>query len=84
MATIGRHRAVADFHIIRFGGFFAWLGWLWVHLIFLVGLRNQIQVFFQWVWAYFTYARGARLIYRNFQPSVPPKKPRIASEDLIG
>jgi NADH dehydrogenase len=84
MATIGRHRAVADFHIIRFGGFFAWLGWLWVHLIFLVGLRNQIQVFFQWVWAYFTYARGARLIYRNFQPSVPPKKPRIPSEDLTG
>lgn len=84
MATIGRHRAVADFHIIRFSGFFAWLGWLWVHLIFLVGLRNQIQVFFQWVWAYFTYARGSRLIYRNFQPSVPPKKPRIASEDLTG
>jgi hypothetical protein len=59
MATIGRNKAVADLKIIRFGGFPAWLSWLFVHLLFLVGLPNQMQVFFQWAWAYFTYARGA-------------------------
>jgi NADH dehydrogenase len=70
MATIGRNRAVADLHFIRFGGFLAWLGWLFVHLIFLIGLRNRIQVFYQWVWAYLTYARGARLIYGAFKPAI--------------
>jgi NADH dehydrogenase len=68
MATIGRNRAVADLKIISFGGFFAWLSWLFIHLIFLIGFRNRIFVFFQWMWAYFTYARGARLIYGTFKP----------------
>jgi NADH:ubiquinone reductase (H+-translocating) len=68
LATIGRNRAVADLRGIRFGGFLAWLSWLFVHLIFLVGLRNRVLVFLQWVWAYFTYARGARLIYQPFRP----------------
>jgi NADH:ubiquinone reductase (H+-translocating) len=45
------HKAVADLKIIRFGGFLAWLSWLFVHLLFLVGLRNRMQVFFQWAWA---------------------------------
>jgi NADH dehydrogenase len=82
MATIGRNRAVADLNGIRFGGFAAWLSWLLVHLIFLVGLRNRIQVFIQWVWAYFTYARGARLIYGPFQPAVPPSEQRPAIEEV--
>lgn len=82
MATIGRNRAVADLNGIRFGGFAAWLSWLLVHLIFLVGLRNRIQVFIQWVWAYFTYARGARLIYGPFQPAAPPSEQRPAIEEV--
>jgi NADH dehydrogenase len=69
MATIGRNKAVADLKFVRFGGFLAWLSWLFIHLLFLVGLRNQMQVFFQWTWAYFTYARGARLIYGTFRPA---------------
>ncbi len=73
MATIGRNRAVADLKIIRFGGFLAWLSWLFIHLLFLVGLRNQLQVFFQWVWAYFTFSRGARLVYGQFRPAKPPQ-----------
>jgi NADH:ubiquinone reductase (H+-translocating) len=81
MATIGRNRAVADLNGIRFGGFPAWLSWLLVHLIFLVGLRNQIQVFIQWIWAYFTFARGARLIYPPFRPAVGPGEQRLASEE---
>jgi NADH dehydrogenase len=73
MATIGRNRAVADLKFVRFGGFLAWLSWLFIHLLFLVGLRNQMQVFFQWTWAYFTYARGARLIYGTFRPETQSK-----------
>lgn len=72
MATIGRNRGVVDLKFARFGGFLAWLSWLFVHLIFLIGLRNKILVFLQWVWAYFTYSRGARLIYGAFRPKVPP------------
>jgi NADH dehydrogenase len=68
MATIGRNRAVADLKVIGFGGFFAWLAWLFIHLIFLIGFRNRIAVLFQWMWAYLTYARGARLIYGVFKP----------------
>jgi NADH:ubiquinone reductase (H+-translocating) len=68
MATIGRNRAIADLKVVRFGGFFAWLSWLFIHLIFLIGFRNQVFVFFQWMWAYLTYAKGARLIYGVFRP----------------
>ena len=82
MATIGRNKAVADLNGIRFGGFAAWLSWLLVHLIFLVGLRNQIQVFIQWIWAYFTYARGARLIYPPFKPALSPVEQRPPSEEI--
>ena len=72
MATIGRNRGVVDLKFARFGGFLAWLSWLFVHLIFLIGLRNKALVFLQWVWAYFTYSHGARLIYGAFRPKVPP------------
>jgi len=62
MATIGRHRAVADVHVMKFGGLFAWLAWVFVHLVFLMSFRNRISVFLIWVWAYFTRQQGARLI----------------------
>ncbi len=62
MATIGRHSAVADAGFIRFSGFVAWLAWLFVHLIFLVGYRSKVIVLLSWGYAYFTYGRGARLI----------------------
>ena len=80
MATIGRNKGVADLNVIRFGGVAAWMSWLLVHLVFLVGLRNRIQVFIQWIWAYFTYARGARLIYGPFKPAVPPAEQRATNE----
>jgi NADH:ubiquinone reductase (H+-translocating) len=83
MATIGRNKAVADIRGIRFGGFIAWLAWLFVHLIFLVGLRNRISVIWEWAWAYFTYGRGARLIYGIFEPQVAPPKPTPASGKSI-
>lgn len=62
MATIGRHAAVAEVGSIRFSGIMAWLAWLFIHLIFLVGFRNRFAVLFNWAYAYVTYGRGARLI----------------------
>jgi NADH dehydrogenase len=62
LATIGRAAAVAQFGRIHISGFIAWLAWLFVHILFLIGFRNRVLVFIQWAWSYFTYERGARLI----------------------
>ena len=62
MATIGRHRAVCDAGFMRFGGWPAWMAWLFIHLIFLVGFRNKVLVVMNWAWQYATFGRGARLI----------------------
>jgi NADH dehydrogenase len=62
LATIGRAAAVAQFGKIHISGFMAWLAWLFVHILFLIGFRNRVLVFIQWAWSYFTYERGARLI----------------------
>jgi NADH dehydrogenase len=62
MATIGRSAAVVDFAGMRIRGYIAWLMWLFVHLIFLMNMRNRLSVFFHWTWAYFTWERGARVI----------------------
>jgi len=72
MATIGRNKAVADLNFVHLSGLPAWLVWLFVHIIFLVGFRNRIAVLFQWAWAYFTFNKGARLITRNFQSETRP------------
>ncbi|MGB8063597.1 MAG: NAD(P)/FAD-dependent oxidoreductase [Candidatus Sulfotelmatobacter sp.] len=62
LATIGRAAAVAEFGKIHISGFMAWLSWLFVHILFLIGFRNRLLVFIQWAWSYVTYERGARLI----------------------
>jgi NADH dehydrogenase len=62
LATIGRAAAVADLGRLHFSGPFAWLVWLLVHIMALVGFRNRVLVFFEWLWSYVTYERGARLI----------------------
>ena len=62
LATIGRAAAVAQFGKIHISGFMAWLSWLFVHILFLIGFRNRLLVFIQWAWSYVTYERGARLI----------------------
>ena len=72
MATIGRNRAVADLHWFHFSGLPAWLAWLFIHIIFLVGFRNRLAVLIQWAWAYVTFNKGARLITRNFQAETRP------------
>ena len=62
IATIGRAAAVAEFGKIHISGFIAWLSWLFVHILFLIGFRNRVLVMIQWAWSYVTYERGARLI----------------------
>jgi NADH:ubiquinone reductase (H+-translocating) len=62
MATIGRSKAVAQIGKVHLSGFPAWAAWLAIHLVFLIGFRNRIAVFLQWVYAYFFHQRGARII----------------------
>jgi NADH dehydrogenase len=62
MATIGRASAVADFGTFTMKGYLAWLAWLFVHILNLIGFRNRLVVMVQWAWAYITFQRGIRLI----------------------
>ncbi|HTH03265.1 MAG TPA: NAD(P)/FAD-dependent oxidoreductase [Vicinamibacterales bacterium] len=62
LATIGRASAIADFGWLRLKGWIAWLVWLFVHILNLIGFRNRIVVLIQWAWAYFSYQRAIRLI----------------------
>jgi len=62
MATIGRSAAVAKIKSLEFNGFLAWVVWLFVHLIFLIGFRNRLAVLLQWAYSYVAYKRGARIV----------------------
>jgi NADH dehydrogenase len=62
LAVIGRASAVAWFGRVRLGGMLAWLAWLFIHLLYIVGFQNRVLVFVQWGFHYFTFGRGARLI----------------------
>jgi NADH dehydrogenase len=62
LATIGRSRAVGEFGKIHISGYLAWLAWLFIHLLFLIGFRNRLFVMTEWAWAYLTYNHSARLI----------------------
>lgn len=76
LATIGRNKAIADLGKLKFQGFFAWLIWMFIHLISLMGGRNKVIVFINWVASYFTYNGGSRLIIRNF------KREELAEKDM--
>lgn len=67
MATIGRNKAVVDLKHYKFGGFFAWFVWMFVHLMSLVGFRNRVIVFFNWTYNYINFDKAARLIIRPFK-----------------
>ncbi len=81
LATIGRSSAVAQVGKLRFSGVAAWLAWLGVHLIFLIGLRNRISVFLSWMYSYIAYKPGARII-TGLGP--PPGDPPALAEDAAG
>src|ERR1700730_7627483 len=73
LATIGRKAAVIDFGWVHLRGFLAWLIWTVVHVYFLIGFRNRLIVALNWLWAYFTFQRGARLIVGAKRPRRDPK-----------
>jgi NADH dehydrogenase len=63
LATIGRAKAVAEFGSLSLSGLWAWLLWCFVHIFFLIGVRNRFRVMSEWIWYYLTFKPGARLIY---------------------
>ncbi|WP_029036596.1 NAD(P)/FAD-dependent oxidoreductase [Salinimicrobium xinjiangense] len=67
MATVGRNKAVVDLGKMKFGGFFAWFIWMFIHLYFLVGFRNRLITFFNWVYNYVNFDKASRLIIRPFK-----------------
>lgn len=77
MATIGKNKAVADLPGFKTAGFFAWIIWLWVHLLSLVGVKNKFFVFINWVINYLSYDPSLRLMIR-------PRIPKIRQEDIKG
>ena len=68
MATIGRNKAVVDLPYLKFQGFFAWFVWMFVHLISIIGVKNKLFIFINWVWNYVTYDQSLRLIIRQHVP----------------
>lgn len=65
MATVGRHKAVFELFSIKMQGAVAWLGWMFLHLMLLVGFRNRLIVFINWLWNYITYSKAIRIIIEN-------------------
>src|SRR5437868_2304723 len=78
LATIGRNAAVVQIGPLRSVGFFAWVVWLFVHILMLIGFRNRFLVLSQWAWIYFRYERGARLITGSVPELLTPPKARTA------
>ena len=78
MATVGRNKAVVDLPKFRFQGIFAWFVWMFVHLYFLIGFRNRLVVFINWVYNYVRFDREARLIIRPFK-----KQNRVERDTLM-
>lgn len=79
MATVGRNKAVADIKKLHFGGFFAWFIWMFVHLFSLVGFRNRVIVFFNWMYNYINFDKAARLIIRPYERK--PSKPEAVYQE---
>lgn len=81
LATVGRSFGVTDIGPIKTTGFLAWILWLVVHILFLIGFRNRALVVFQWAWAYFTFQRGSRIITGSYTPAVAQdSQKQISSE----
>jgi NADH dehydrogenase len=76
MATIGRNRAVADLTFLKFSGLIAWLTWMFVHLMAILGVKNRFLIFVNWMWSYITYDQSLRLILK----AADSKKEILTSE----
>lgn len=75
MATIGRSKAVAFSGDLKFSGLIAWLAWLFIHVLFLIGFRNRVAVLAEWAWAYLTFQRSARVIVQGPEHDIPKQLP---------
>ncbi len=88
MATIGRSKAIAQIRKLHLSGFIAWGAWLFIHILFLIGFRNRVAVLLEWMWSYFTFETGARLItgsqeligWKAAEKSQPDEKQRVAGD----
>jgi NADH dehydrogenase len=80
MATVGRKSAVASIKSLKLKGFFAWLAWLFVHIIYLIGFRNRLSVLINWFYSYVTYRRGARLITGGRMEAGAPERRQLPRE----
>lgn len=69
MATIGRSKAVADLPGIHFSGFAAWIFWLFVHLMNILGVKNKLFIFIDWMWYYISFSQSLRLVITQKQKS---------------
>lgn len=83
MATIGRGLAVVDLSFIKFSGFFAWLTWLFVHLMAILGVKNRLLIFINWMWNYLTYNQSLRLIIKPKLPKAPLDVPKERLNDSV-
>jgi NADH dehydrogenase len=79
LATIGRASAVGQIGRLHLWGFIAWMAWCFIHILYLIGFRNRVLVFIQWVWSYLRYRRGARLITEHEWRlrAAPPVHPQV-------
>lgn len=79
MATVGRNLAVVDIPApkIHFSGFLAWLVWMFLHLVLILGVKNRVQIFVNWMYKYFTYDQSLRLLFREFY------KPRVIEHSPV-
>lgn len=80
MATVGRNRAVADLRHVHLHGRPAWLAWMFIHLVSLLGMRNRLTVLITWIWSYFTYSSSLRLILR---PTRYPLRDPLRRRDIV-
>jgi NADH dehydrogenase len=81
LATIGRHSAIVQMPKLRLSGIFAWWIWLLLHIYFLIGFRSRLIVLINWAWAYFTYARGARIILgTQHEDGIDGRKKEVTAE----
>lgn len=76
MSTIGRRRAVAKTAQLEFSGVLAWYAWVFIHIYFIVGFRNRVAVFLNWMWAYVTRRRGARILFGVDASAAAPRRVR--------
>ncbi len=85
MATVGRNLAVVDIPKpkLHFGGLLAWMIWMGLHLILILGVKNRLSVFFNWVWSYITYDQNLRLIFKEFNKEekvAEPNREKLVAE----